>query len=269
MRNLEKYPEILKYLRKHKVYCSLTSSPERLKKSQKVLRQILNSPYISKIYVNLPEKYRDTDKYNKKDIDYIQNLSQKIKIRRIKKDIGPISKILPTLTRIRDNKAIIISIDDDVYYPQTLINELIYYSVKYPKTIWGGAGFGFGDMETILKRTNWPEKRKPRFPYVDVIEGWGAIAYKKGFLDIPLVKKLLKKGKVCKLSDDLVISYVLAKNKIKRKVIMNKYFSGNEDVKPLSYGLGKGALHQGSGIGGIDEGVDANMIKYRDCLELF
>ena len=269
MRNLEKYPEILKYLSKHKVYCTLTSSPERLKKSQKVLRQILKSPYISKIYINLPQKYRDKEKYKKRDIKYIEDISPKISIKRIGKDIGPISKILPTLSRIRDKKALIISIDDDVHYPKALINELIYYSVKYPKIIWGGAGFSFGDMEDIIGREKWPEKRKPRFPYVDVIEGWGGIAYKKSFLDIPKIRKLLKKGKVCKLSDDLVISYVLSKKKIKRKVVSNKYFSGNEDVKPLSYGLGKGALHQGSGIGGIEEGVDANMIKYRDCLELF
>jgi hypothetical protein len=131
----------------------------------------------------------------------------------------------------------------------------------------GGAGFSFGDMEDFIKRKNWPEKRKPRFPDVDVIEGWGGVAYRKELMDLNLVKKLNELGLVCKLSDDLTLSYSHSKNRVKRKIISNKYFSGNEDVFPFQYGLGAGALHKGSGTSHTDVG-DANMVKYKECLDL-
>lgn len=267
VRNLERNKEIMAYIKKHGVYGSMTSSPERLKKSSTVLSIILLNPYIRKIYINLPKKYRNKDPYNKADVKYIESLDPRIEIRRLDEDIGPISKILPSLQNIRDKKAIIISFDDDVFYPPSLLNELIYYSVRYPYLIPGGAGFSFGDMENFIKRKSWPEKRKPKFPDVDVIEGWGSIAYRKEMVDLNFVKKLNKLGTVCKLSDDLTLSYSHASYAIKRKLIINKYYSGNEDVFAFEYGLTEGALHKGSGTEHKDE-EDANMIKYKECLEL-
>jgi len=255
------------YIKKHGVYGSMTSSPERLRKASTVLSIILLSPYIKKLYINLPQKYRNKDPYNNVDVKYIEKIDPRIEIRWLNEDIGPISKILPSLENIRDKKSIIISFDDDVFYPPALINELIYYSIRYPYLIPGGAGFSFGDMEDIIKRKNWPEKRKPRFSDVDVIEGWGAVAYRKEMIDINMVKRLNKLGTVCKLSDDLTLSYCHASYGIKRKIISNRYYSGNEDVFPLEYGLGEGALHKGSGTEHTNQ-ADANMIKYKECLEL-
>lgn len=265
VRNLENNREIMTYIKKHGVYGSMTSSPERLRKASTVLSIILTNPYIRKIYVNLPKKYRNKDLYNKADVKYIESIDSRIKVRWLDEDIGPISKILPSLQNIKDKKAIIISFDDDVFYPPSLINELIYYSVRYPYLIPGGAGFSFGDMEDFIGRKNWPQKRKPRFPDVDVIEGWGAIAYRKEMVDLNYAKKLNKLATVCKLSDDLTLSYSHASYAIRRKIISNRYFSGNVDVFPLEYGLGEGALHKGSGTGHTDVG-DANMVKYKECL---
>lgn len=267
IRNLENNRLVKDYLAKHSVYASMTSSPDRLGKCGIVVSNILVNPYIKKFFVNLPEKYRNKESYRREDVEKLKKLDCRIEIRWIREDIGPISKILPSLQAIQDNLAIVMSFDDDVFYPPSLINELIYYSIRYPKIICGGAGFSFGDMENIIDRKNWPEKRKPRFPDVDVIEGWGGVAYRKGLMDLKLIERLNKLSTVCKLSDDIVISYSLAKARIKRKVISNKFYTGNRDVFPLSYGLGEGALHQGSGTGGVEEGADANMEKYRDCLE--
>lgn len=266
-RNIKKNKKVMDYIQKHGVYGSMTSSPDRLRKSSNTLSIILKNPHIKRMYINLPIKYRNKDPYKGRDINYIESLDKRIKIRWLKNDIGPISKILPTLQHMKDKKSIVISFDDDVFYPYALINELIYYSVRYPHMIVGGAGFSFGDLEDFIKRKNWPQKRKPKFPDVDVIEGWGGIAYRKELIDIDKIKKLNNLGTVCKLSDDLTLSYVHALKGIKRKIIVNKYFSGNEDVFPLQYGLGEGALHKGSGTSYVDVG-DANMVKYKECLEL-
>ena len=91
----------------------------------------------------------------------------------------------------------------------------------------------------------------------DLIHG----AIDKKMVDIERVKRLIELDKVCKLSDDLVLSYSFAKHKIKRKVIFTKYFSGNDDVFPFDYGLGEGALHKGSGTSYTNV-ADANMVKY-------
>ena len=267
VRNLEKNKKVASYIKKHGVYGSMTSSPERLRKASTVLSIILTNPYIRKMYINLPRKYRNRDIYKKQDIRYIKSIDPRIQINWLEEDIGPISKILPSLQNIRDKKAIVISFDDDVFYPPSLVNELIYYSIQYPYLIPGGAGFSFGDMEDFIERINWPENRKPRFPDVDVIAGRGAIAYRKEMVDLNFIKKLNKIGTVCKLSDDLTLSYSHASYGIKRKIISNRYFSGNEDVFPLEYGLGEGALHKGSGTDHVGA-YDANMIKYKECLNL-
>jgi hypothetical protein len=267
VRNLEKNKKIMDYIKKHGVYGSMTSSPERLRKASTVLSVILTNPYIKKLYINLPKKYRNKDPYNKADVKYIESIDSRIKVRWLDKDIGPISKILPTLQKMKDKKAIVISFDDDVFYPPALINELIYYSIRYPHLIPGGAGFSFGDMEDVIKRKNWPENRKPKFPDVDIIEGWGSIAYRKEMVDLNFIKKLNNLGTVCKLSDDLTLSYSHSNYSVKRKLISNKYYSANEDVFPLGYGLGEGALHKGSGTEHTDA-VDANMIKYKECIDL-
>lgn len=265
VRNLNK--DIIAYIKKHGVYGSMTSSPERLRKASTVLSIILVNPYIKKIYINLPKKYRNKDPYNKQDIKYVENIDSRIEINWLEQDIGPISKILPSLQRIKDKKAIIMSFDDDVFYPPSLVNELIYYSIRYPYLIPGGAGFSFGDMEDFINRKKWPEKKKPKFPDVDVIEGWGSIAYRKEMVDLKFIQKLNKLGTVCKLSDDLTLSYSHATYGVKRKIISNRYYSGNQDVFPLEYGLGVGALHKGSGTEHTDV-ADANMVKYKECLDL-
>lgn len=269
-RNLLNNKKVLRYIRNHGVYVSLTSSPMRLSKITTVLGMI-DSPLIKKIFVCLPEKYRNKKTYKKTDIKKIECFSNKVEIIRIKKDIGPVTKILPAIQKVKDRNAIVISLDDDIGYPRSLIPELIYSSVQYPNIISTGAGFIFGDYpNSDINRKIWIQPRTPRYPYVDIVEGWGGIAYKPKFFDTKLLKKLNSLSTVCKLSDDLTLSYMLAKKKIKRKEIRNSYY--NRDLLyPFEYGLGADALHQGSGVtkGAHGEEIDMNMIKYQKCIEVF
>jgi hypothetical protein len=269
VRDLTKYKYVMKYIAKHGVVISMTTSPERLRNSAFVIQNALESPFIKTFYVVLPDKYRNKEKYSKKDIKYISSLDPRIKIKRIRKDIGPISKMLPVLSSTRDPKRIVISLDDDIYHAPSLINELIYNSIRYPYMVHGGAGFSFGNLEGIIERQYWPET-KPAFPRLDVIEGWGGIAYRKELVDIKMLKKLAHLSLECKLSDDIVISFMLSYHGIPRKLISNSYYNGNEDLFPLSYGLTGGALHKGSGFKEkieVDEHTDVNMVKYSKCIK--
>lgn len=262
-RNIEKNKKIMKYIKTHGVYGSMTTSPSRIKKISIAVSIILLSPYIKELFINIPLLYRNEENYDEKEIEKLRGMDR-VKIVRLEKDIGPISKILPSLENIKDKKSIIISFDDDVFYPPSLINELIYYSIRYPKLIVGGAGFSFGDLEEIINRKDWPEKRRPRFPDIDVIEGWGAIAYRKELVDLELWKNLLSLDLACKLSDDLLISYSFSSVKRKRKLISTKYFDANEDVFPFDYGS--------DGLKNFGEkkknAADSNMVRYEKCLKI-
>lgn len=265
-RNLSKDAKVQKYLQKHKVYLTMTTSPVRLRKLTTVLAMVLNNPYIYRAYVNLPEKYRNKESYRKSDIKFVKNLDPRIQVKRTKKDYGPVTKMLPTITRVRDKDAIIISLDDDIGYPASLINELIYYSVHRPDIIHTGASFSFGDYySSEIDRHFWPVYRKPPGMYGDIVEGWGGIAYKKKFVDVKTIKRLNRSGTICKLSDDLTISYALAAKKVKNREIGNKYYN-SDMLFPFKYGEMADALHQGSGTDIKDE-EDANMLKYKQCLQ--
>jgi len=266
-RNLSRNKKVQDYIQKHGVYITLTSSPKRLRKAAATLAMILENPYIKRVYVTLPKLYRNKEKYNQRDINFIKSIDKRIVIKRPANDIGPITKMLPTLRAIRDKDAIVISIDDDIGYPASLINELIYYSVQYPNVIFTGSGFRWGDArDSKINRKTWPVYKTPRYPYVDIIEGWGGIAYKKRLVDLAQMLRLSKLDINCKLSDDLIISYVLAKHKVPMKVIVNRYYGDQEDLYSFKYGLQEDALHKGSGLGASVE--NANIIKYKKCLDL-
>ena len=114
VRDLTKYPKVKRFLRRHSVSTTMTSSPLRLSKLSAVLAT-LDVKNLSNIYIVLPHTFGSKKKkYKKKDIDKIKKFSPLVKVIRTKKDYGPITKMLPVIRRIKDNKSIIISIDDDV-----------------------------------------------------------------------------------------------------------------------------------------------------------
>lgn len=268
-RNISKDRKIQDYLSKHKVYLTMTTSPTRLRKITTVLAMLLQNPYISKVYLTLPKKYRNEEPYKQSDINFVKSLDKRIVVRRVPKDLGPLTKMLPTLQHVKDKDALVISVDDDIAYPSSLINELIYYSVYHPKSLHMGAAVRLGDYyhpTVVFDRHLWPEYRKPRGLNGDIAEGWGGIAYKKRYIDFETIKRLNSAGTVCKLSDDLTISFSLAKDHIKRHEIESKYYD-RLMLTPLYYGELDDALHHGSGTN-IKGEEDANMLKYQQCLEL-
>jgi hypothetical protein len=264
-RDLKKIPKVIKYIEEHGVYISCTSSPTRLRKITTVLSLILMNKYVRKIFICLPRLYRNKEKYSDDDIKFVKSISNKVEIIRNEIDIGPSNKIVPAIENIKDGKSIIISMDDDIGYPVSLINELIYYSVMYPKQVITGGGFIFGDYDNSnYDRKKWSIKRKPKYPFVDVVEGWCAIAYRKELFDVEMLMELINIDTKCKLSDDFIISYMLGKNKVKMRSIQNIYYNPST-IYSFKYGFLADALHQ---TGNVSKDVeDANMIRYQECLE--
>lgn len=270
LKNLRKATEqrkIDEYLKNHSVIITLTTSPKRLPKLLAVFAT-LDLTNVSRINVVLPKLYgHKKEKYGKIP-DKITKFP-KVKIIRVAKDLGPITKMLPTLTKSRDPNALVISIDDDVAYPMGMVNELIYQRViKHPKTVISmGTAMPFRTEVKGMSKW-WPQRRQKR-PFADVIEGWSSVLYSPNVVDADCMKKLGSLSKQCFLSDDFVISYALAHAKTKRALINNQYAF---NPHPYEYGSLEDALHAGRGLGmnkqQWEKHSDAiNYDKYAKCLE--
>lgn len=268
IRNISGIPKIRNFLRKHEVHISLTTSPLRLPKILAVLAT-LDTTYVTNINIVLPERYgRNKEKYSKKAIDLVSNFP-KVRIIRTKKDYGPITKMIPVIRKVKDPKAIIISIDDDIGYPIGMVNEFIYQKVvKHPNAVIESTDEGGQDFRNDISNFKkiFPGK-KPKKPFVDMVEGWLGVAYSKNLVNDSEMEQIADLSKECLLSDDLVISYILSKHNVPVAKIKNKYLGYQLSYL---YGSGPDALHKGGGTGKVHKvgafSDDFNKEKYEICL---
>ena len=261
VRDLSKYRKVMNWLKNNNVYVSLTSSPKRLSKLQAVFATI-DTTYLKTIYLVLPYKYgKKKESYNEKLITKIKKKFPIVTVLRIPHDYGPITKLLPVAKKLKNKPlSIILTIDDDICYPLGMVNEVIYQKVmKYPYDVLHSSG-GFNIRSNITEfRKYWPAKRA-NFPKMDIVEGFSGVAYNPWMLDTKLLEKLSKMG-ICFLSDDLVISYTLARNHITIRNIENKYWYM---PYPFLYGELEDALH--TSTNDDEDSNTYNIIKYRKCL---
>lgn len=255
-RDLKIYPEVMDYLKDHKVYISMTTSPIRIDKIHKVIDS-LDLTYIEKILLCIPYKFgRDNSEY--KIPKWITD-HPKIHIIRMETDLGPVSKILPSLEYIYklDPDSAIISIDDDNCYPKSCVNEFIFNFVHKRCVV--------GSSKAIF------ESDLPEIP--SSLEGWSGVIYPAHLgLHTEKIKTLTASCKACYLSDDFVLSYHLNKENIKFEMIEpNEYFNSLM-VRPFSYYKDQFAIHQNTSkeSQADDAGIYANLFgfhfgKYYNC----
>ena len=267
VRDISKYTKIKNFLKKHEVHISLTTSPLRLPKILAVLAT-LDTTYVKNINVVLPDKYgKNKESYNLNDIDKIAKFP-KVKIVRTKKDYGPITKMLPIIRQVNDPKSIIISVDDDVGYPLGMINEFIYQKVeKYPNAVIESPDEGQNFRNDIGNFNKIFPRKKANKPYADLVEGWLGVAYSKKLVNDKEMEIIADLSKECLLSDDLVISYILAKHNVPVVKVDNKHLGSQLSYQ---YGAGDDALHKGGGTGKVAKvgsfSDDFNKEKYEICL---
>ena len=231
------------FLHAHPVYISLTTSPARIEYLPEVLEN-LDLSEVSMILLNIPFTYgRTSETYT---IPAAIRHHPKIMIQRLPEDLGPISKIIPGIqyAQARDPEALVIAIDDDVAYPRGMVAEHIYTLVHHPRTV-TAANWRRLDQRWHISRdalARWPNEQYA------VVQGFASIGYQaKDFPWQSMLRWLeLEKrsgGKDCYLSDDLVISYGLAKKGLRVKKISSPYLS-NTAVKMFSFSYNAGAISQ-------------------------
>ncbi|HVJ64515.1 MAG TPA: hypothetical protein VM901_04605 [Bdellovibrionota bacterium] len=262
------------FLADNKVYLSLTTSPHRIQHVLPLIKAI-NLTHIEKIIVNLPDVFgRDGGVY---DIPEALERHPKVLIHRFGEDLGPASKIIPSLELAEEQKwrGIVISIDDDIAYPTALIHELIMASAWRPESVIGGSGqnatfWGLNsemqEQFVSTRSSRVVEIPDGRLIPVDILEGFGAIAYPIGKLNTSLVREWVDLSIFARVSDDLVLSSAMSLQNLPRYRIGSDYFRLSH-IRPLPYGMGPDALHRGAGLNGsaplLRNLIDSNRGKYQ------
>jgi hypothetical protein len=224
-----------------------------------------------KVMINLPRYFGR----NGQTYDIPEDLLKfpKVQINRFPKDFGPLSKMLPTLKYCKNQNDIIISIDDDIMHDSRVFPLLIQLCKDQDVVVTGiGKNLSYWSSPKYgaMKRTN-PFEYVPKGNFVDLIEGFSGVAYKRKFFpDIRLLISLSQLSKECYLSDDLVISFYL-KLWGRRILSLNKmghygYSFSNTKFKlqEYSWGLQNDALHKLTTNSHTQE-IDQNKIKYPKC----
>lgn len=251
VRNLSSQLSTKNYLNQHKVYVSLTTSPERLSKLEPTLSS-LDLQHVEKIFLALPKLYRNETAY---DLSLVEPLKEKFpKLRVIAQeydhDYGPVMKMLPAIELVgkTDPNALVISVDDDMAYSKGMVNEFIYHAVGYPDAVLSGWG-NYIEVYGILEE-EWPAVGKARkkplcgsgpISFCDTVEGWRGVAYRPRLVSTGRLKQLSRLSKACRTSDDLVISYVIAEGGVDMVRVINEY---SRDIHRFSSNSDAGALHK-------------------------
>lgn len=206
---------------------SLTTIPKRISKIEPTLLSLLSQERkLDKVYLTLgKDKFENTalptflSKYKNVEIVWVD-------------DVGPMTKILGGILRETNPETKIITFDDDIIYPKDSVLKLEQASNKNPKSAIGFAGFRIGKFPFYLSNvSNYdgaPKTQfynflpKPEGSKSDILAGYSAILYKRGFF--PSNEKLylltnLTKDKNLRRNDDVALSAWLSSQNIDRLII--------------------------------------------------
>ena len=219
----------------YSVCISLTTTPQRLCECIKMLTRLSNTAKINGckgIILNLPKYFRNCKDTGSYDVTCVPASINGIPVilHRLDEDLGPITKMLGAflyLSKTGQACDIVYSIDDDQLFSANQINLLsnICYVFNYVYGIRmaiGGHGQPVSFWDKKHEYSSVWKKLRPNSKYIDgllphvfkeidVIEGFGSIAYPFKFVK-GLVNDLLYVNQLSKdlrMSDDLTISYVL------------------------------------------------------------
>lgn len=233
-------------LRNEYIVVSLTTTPYRIYQSRPVIDFILAEKVpLKAIYLNVPHRFK-RDNLEYKIPQWLQD-NKRVTILRTE-DYGPATKLLGSLEQAKlPANAIIITVDDDVVYPKNLLLYLAYRAHKSPDKAIGLSGMNphynkhgqiITDGPGIGLKANFTNDAS-----VAILEGFGGIAYRRKFFDNSIFE-IVNAPRECVNSDDLYLSFYLAKHNIERKVLRDPNMSLDYITWNQIVGFDVDALHR-------------------------
>jgi glycosyltransferase involved in cell wall biosynthesis len=204
---------------------SFTSMPDRIKHIEPMVRSLLNQTYTpDEIILWLP-KYAIRTQQSMTETD-VPNFIKKAPIKvRFCDDLGPHTKLIPSLDYALDPDTMIITLDDDTIIPKDHLKHLYTAAQQFPNKAIGYRGKNF-DRRSFLgfglpfryKKGSLVMSEDLTFQQpVDVLTGCFGVLYRKKFFKDDLEDMSLCKR--ARYNDDIWNSGHLAKNNIERLCI--------------------------------------------------
>lgn len=228
-----------------RVVVSFTSLPGRLEHVTQTLNYFLRgqTKLPDKIYVNLPTySVREGRAYSIPEnlhqyIESLDNAQRSIVVLNVvKNDYGPATKLLPTLLEETDPSTIIVTVDDDVFYPDFYLEDLYKAATRYPDKAVGYVGYRVnpgGEGYVKFDSQGLEEDLE-----VDVLGGVTGIAYRRALLHAPAMFSYLYHPVEAFYVDDDYISGQLGRAGRGKVVLGNSrvgnYMFSTDVIKPVS-----------------------------------
>lgn len=234
-----------------RIVVSLTTSPQRIHNIKPVLDCMINQTLKpQRIYLNLPRVFKRNGSKFEKLPDFITK-NPLIHVN-FCDDIGPATKIIPTIYHEQDPETYILSIDDDIYYPNYTIEHFIKYQELFPHFILTGTSYLQSLIPSDIELTKNTQTKIPGFKgaVVQILEGYSGVFYKRKFFKDALIKDFYKhiNNHYCRFGDDFYLSNLF--KKYNTRIVSINFtikFTGFDKnyICPLDYGLKQDALHLG------------------------
>lgn len=174
------------------VIVTLTTIPSRLGNTSygesgmiSTINSLLNQTYYEyEIHVNIPSTHNYTgEKYILPNwLLELETANPKLKIFQDMEDIGPATKLIPTVERIQDPESIIIVVDDDLVYNALLVEEQVANQTRFPEAVVGYDGMRsrdkiFKDVRDYFFTSNYCNSR------VDILQHYKSVSYKRRYFE--------------------------------------------------------------------------------------
>nr|QBK93918.1 MAG: glycosyltransferase [Pithovirus LCPAC406] len=189
--------------RDRRIVVSFSTIPSRMKYIPEMIKKLENQTLIpDAIYFNLPYK---SIKENKDYPDFkIPDTYLNVIVNRCE-DVGPLTKLLPTLEKELDPETIIIIIDDDVVYQDYVFEKLVEASTDSVKTVYSNSGWQYRHWPGFGKEGS---NMMPFYTFQgveSVVHGISGVVFKRKFFgdDFHPIDE-------CFMVDDVLISSYLS-----------------------------------------------------------
>ena len=226
-----------------RVVVTMTASPERLAGMDRTVRTLLNQTCPpDEVHLNIPHVFRRTGQAYEIP-GWCSTLDPRIRVFRVD-DIGPATKSVPTVERLRaDEDAVIVIADDDVLYLQESIEVLLRAVAAERRGAYGFSGYDFGPRwESRLSRAGGP---------VQVIEGWACVAAHRSCFGDGFASHVARanESRACFCHDDVVMGNWFELQGVPRVQLSDASVNRRRMRRlgaQLDFGYLPGALHQES-----------------------
>lgn len=210
-------------LANNKAIVTLTTIPERLLDTHygesgvySCIKSLCEQTYENyEIHFNVPDYYklRQTTYEIPDWLIGLQNNFDKLKIFRVQ-DVGPSTKILPTIQRIEQSECVIIVVDDDMVYRDALVEEHIKNQNRIQNCAIGYDGLGILEECEYTDSRNHYVSMVKKDTRVKVLQHYKSVSYKRSFFEEDLFTNFVGKTN----SDDILISAYMGYKNVKKIV---------------------------------------------------